>query len=137
MKREVMEKWYAALHGRVGNYKQGRDKLKKKDSKGIIRHCCLGVLCELYNQEHKNNKYKFTDKEDEQLLPPEVQEWAGMNSNDGEIKNMFGITHAVNEAGLCKLEHREHNYTLSEFNDKYKFKFHVLANLIRIFYTVI
>jgi len=36
----VAQKWVKAL--RSGKYKQGRNRLRKKD-----RFCCLGVLCEL------------------------------------------------------------------------------------------
>lgn len=133
MKKEVMEKWVAAL--RSGKYKQGRDKLKKKDTKGVIRHCCLGVLCELYNEQNKNNKYAFSDKDDQQLLPLEVEQWAGMKSNDGEINNSVDLLYYVEQAGLGELNyHHRINHRLSEFNDQHKFKFSALANIIEKFY---
>lgn len=48
------KKWISAL--RSGKFKQGKTKLKYKDEKGVTRHCCLGVACEIQgakiNMEH-------------------------------------------------------------------------------------
>jgi hypothetical protein len=40
MRRDLMDRWLAALRG--GQYKQGRKRLRTDD-----RYCCLGVLCEV------------------------------------------------------------------------------------------
>lgn len=131
MNKQVMEKWVAAL--RSGKYKQGKDKLKKKDAKGVIRHCCLGVLCEVYNQENKNKKYTFTDREDQQLLPQEVEQWAEMHSNNGEITRSMDLVHYIEENGIGELDYTADN-TLSDFNDNRRLKFSVLADIIEEFY---
>lgn len=45
MKKEIADKWVAAL--RSGKYVQGTESLRDNG-----KHCCLGVLAELYNSEH-------------------------------------------------------------------------------------
>jgi len=110
MRKEVMVKWVKAL--RSGKFKQGTGTLKQFNSKGAAQHCCLGVLCELYNQEMKKNKKKMLSetiwdndsdfshgycrlggkKED---LPKEVMDWAGIENSMGKFypnyydKNLF------------------------------------------------
>mgnify|MGYP007046850129 CR=1 FL=1 len=56
MKKDIAKKWVKAL--RSGKFKQGQGTLKQYDSEGNIKHCCLGVLCELYNETMKKNKKK-------------------------------------------------------------------------------
>lgn len=102
MKQNIMKKWVRAL--RSGKYKQGTGTLKQYNSKGQAQHCCLGVLCELYNKEMKKNKKKSlpekvfdndsdfshgysrfgTKKED---LPKEVMNWAGIISSIGRFRD--------------------------------------------------
>lgn len=95
MKKEVAKKWVKAL--RSGKYKQGQGYLKQYTNKGELRHCCLGVLCELYNDSMKKNHKKtlitkirngltndyitFNKKEGE--LPVLVRKWAGINDSLG------------------------------------------------------
>ena len=100
MKKNIMKKWIKAL--RSGKYKQGTGTLKQYNSKGQAQHCCLGVLCELYNTTMKKNKKKvlpekvcdndsdfshgysrFGGKKED--LPKEVKDWAGMNSSLGKF----------------------------------------------------
>lgn len=100
MKQNIMKKWIKAL--RSGKFKQGSGALKQYNSKGQEQHCCLGVLCELYNQEMKKSKKKtlpekvydsdsdfshgysrFGGKKED--LPKEVKDWAGMRSGLGNF----------------------------------------------------
>ena len=101
MKKEIAKRWIKAL--RSGKYKQGQSFLKQYDTKNQPRHCCLGVLCELYNDSMKKNHkktlttktfddglfsngcVKFGGKED--FLPISVRKWAGMKSKDGKLDN--------------------------------------------------
>jgi hypothetical protein len=102
MKKEIAKRWIKAL--RSGKYKQGQSFLKQYDTKNQPRHCCLGVLCELYNESMKKNHKKtitvktcddefslkhgyvrFGGKED--FLPTSVRKWAGMKSKDGKMDN--------------------------------------------------
>ena len=45
MNMEFIAKWTAAL--RSGKYQQGTNHLKYVDNEHNVRHCCLGVACEL------------------------------------------------------------------------------------------
>lgn len=101
MKSSIAEKWVKAL--RSGRYKQGKRALKTKSKRGVVRHCCLGVLCELYNKEHKNklkvkksddpfdnvefnyNTVVFRFGNESMTLPNKVKSWAGMKSYEGFI----------------------------------------------------
>lgn len=100
MRKEVMKKWVKAL--RSGKFKQGTGTLKQYNSKGEAQHCCLGVLCELYNSEMKKSKKKTIpekiydndmdfsfgysrfggSKED---LPREVMKWSGIENSLGQF----------------------------------------------------
>lgn len=97
MNPEIKARWVAAL--RSGDYKQGEGTLRRVD--GTVTHCCLGVLCELAVQdgvgrmvESKLNQDPssiikvtfFGDRGDETStdIPPNVQAWAGLVSDDLE-----------------------------------------------------
>ena len=90
MNKPVVRKWLDAL--RSGEYEQIDGKLRRDEENG---RCCLGVLCDLYAEEHENagwnnNAFVIRDAEDGSLvgsspalLPKPVQEWAGLNSKEG------------------------------------------------------
>jgi len=100
MKKDIAKKWIKAL---ISNkYKQGTGTLKQYNSKGEAQHCCLGVLCELYNKDMKKNKKKtlpeniydndcnfshgyakFGNRKED--LPKEVREWSGMKTSLGKF----------------------------------------------------
>jgi hypothetical protein len=79
MKKEVQEKWVAAL--RSGEYKQTREILR--DEEGF---CCLGVLTDLYIQENglewgsDPDRSVYTFDDEEEIPPSVVREWAGMQN---------------------------------------------------------
>ena len=112
MKKTVMTKWVNEL--RSDRYKQGTGFLKQKDENGTLKHCCLGVLCELYNSEMKKNKkkqlneveeyhpdlcdlgddsvaYKFNEQD--AMLPYAVVEWSDLDSPEVAFKHYdnFGL----------------------------------------------
>lgn len=106
MKQRIMKKWVKAL--RSGKYKQGKNTLKQYNSKGQAQHCCLGVLCELYNQEMKKNKKKTLPEEvftydgdfpygfirfgdQDNILPSKVKKWAGMKTSNGQLPCNLGF----------------------------------------------
>lgn len=87
MNPEVKQKWIDAL--RSGKYEQGSEKLRS-----VSGYCCLGVLCDLYAQEH-NVEWDFRGNEETNLqpmdywyyegesefLPESVMNWAGLELN--------------------------------------------------------
>lgn len=112
MKKDIAKKWVKAL--RSGKYKQGKHALKTETKHGT-QHCCLGVLCELYQQDRKRKQTlpltirTFTTTEAEKstigrlpsnvkkifafgrdefttVVPPSVQKWAGLADSAGEFR---------------------------------------------------
>jgi hypothetical protein len=128
MKKEIAKKWVKAL--RSGKYKQGECYLKQYNEKGGFNHCCLGVLCELYNDSMRKNHKKtlstkvrnkattdciiFNNKEGD--LPSVVMKWADINSSIGHFET-------ENRYGLLTI------HCLADLNDSGK-KFSTIANLI-------
>lgn len=129
MKQNIMKKWVKAL--RSGKFKQGTGTLKQYNRKGQVKYCCLGVLCELYNQDMKKKKKKtlpetiednkscFTDWNKNTMfgnksfdLPKEVMKWSGIETSDGQLWYVLGDLSS-----------------LSSLNDAGK-KFKTIANII-------
>jgi len=100
MNEAIKKNWVTALRSNL--YNQGTGQLySKKNGEKTIWHCCLGVLCELYRQEHPLTS-EWVDLEEvgvsfltgkggaspseEVLLPPkEVVLWAGLETEDPEV----------------------------------------------------
>jgi hypothetical protein len=124
MKKDIAKKWVKAL--RSGKYKQGECYLKQFNDNGQAKHCCLGVLCELYNNEMKKKHKKSLNtkivdgyaerpvsfNKQQQGLPSVVKKWAGM-------KDSLGYFIADTEFSEC----------LAELNDMGT-KFKTIANTI-------
>jgi hypothetical protein len=107
MKPEIAKEWVKMLRSK--KYKQGKSALKYK-YRGVTRHCCLGVLCELYQKTHKKkmrvtqgvgsvdtpeNAVDYDFAGEYAVLPKIVQKWAGMKSYDGEVctdNDSFSLT---------------------------------------------
>ena len=116
MKKDIAKLWTAAL--RSGKYKQGQHALHsiKNDNETF---CCLGVLCDLYQQDRRKKKKKglFVDKTTlhsieynyvSGILPHVVSKWAGMGSYNG------GVRHT----------------SLTQLNDNFGYSFSVIAKFI-------
>ena len=126
MNKKVMKKWIKAL--RSGKYKQGQGTLKHYDTNAQARHCCLGVLCELYNDQMRKDKKKTLSEKtlyhdsfthgvvefnrSRDYLPKKVVDWADMNDN-------LGWFYDQGNRDDC----------LSDLNDDGK-KFKTIANII-------
>ena len=110
MKEKVKKLWVKAL--KSGKYKQAKNYLCAGG-----RHCCLGVLCELYNKEMKKNNKKTLSKttvsietnhkpknveqfgKDVSVLPNKVQKWAGMKTAVGYLPNHRHLAD-LNDSGV-------------------------------------
>lgn len=123
MRADVMEKWTAELES--GKYRKTTGFLRK----GEKSRCCLGVLCDIYKEETgkgewvKDKNFEFKVGPDgtsnDSYLPYEVQTWAGMVSDNGEM-----FDHPVLVDGW--------DYqNLSEINDETKASFKKIAEIIR------
>lgn len=99
MNPEIKTLWINALLS--GEYRQGRKTLRH-ETDGAVRHCCLGVLCEIAEQagvvyseplligDDDTPRTQFVatgDPEDRQsgILPDAVQEWAGVANSNGSF----------------------------------------------------
>lgn len=99
MKLAVKKAWVRAL--RSGKYKQGQNRLRTADNK----FCCLGVLCDVYNKTLKRSQWRkigerrvdwgFGNTQEASSLPPAVQKWAGLNSDDPVINYPAKDGHSV------------------------------------------
>lgn len=90
MKREVMEKWVNAL--RHGNYEQTygalREEIDPAAMPGEYAYCALGVLCDLYVKEQCAGDWGSLcrPKRYGETPPSAVIEWAGLVSNDPDVR---------------------------------------------------
>lgn len=112
MKKDIAKKWVRALRSK--KYRQAKGVLKTKTKSGSVSHCCLGVLCELYQQERKKAKKPEMEVDDfsardsgglgvssgnrifefdgaNTVLPDAVQAWAGMYDDAGCFRGDFRI----------------------------------------------
>jgi hypothetical protein len=86
MKKDIKELWVNALES--GEYAQAQGVLKNENG-----YCCLGVLCDLYLKSGIDPSAHWASDEESELflignngspwsLLPEVQSWAGLESNE-------------------------------------------------------
>jgi hypothetical protein len=138
MKKEIAKKWVKALRSK--KYRQARGVLKIKNKAGKTSHCCLGVLCELYQAEQRkagkpvlptealpgtavapgipNTSRVFEFADTSIVLPTKVTRWAGLDDDCGAFRGEFLTTH------------RGYIYrSLSEMNDE-GCHFSTIANAI-------
>ncbi|MFE7797034.1 hypothetical protein [Nocardia sp. NPDC057440] len=86
MKQDIKDQWVAAL--RSGDYAQTRGYLR--DNSGF---CCLGVLCDIAAKSGVVvgsytgilGSYQYGANYEDLVLPPEVQEWAGIRVGSPRI----------------------------------------------------
>jgi hypothetical protein len=120
MNKTIATKWVKAL--RSGKYKQGEAYLCQITNKGK-KHCCLGVLTEMYQAEQKAKKKKVLPAKVGKIyhdatfdvvkygsgecaaeeLPVAVKRWAGMGGRLGEFDvesdGYFGSLSHMNDDG--------------------------------------
>lgn len=89
MNPEIKKKWIEALES--GEYTQGQGYLKRRGlDDGVVRHCCLGVLCEILNSpwiEDEDGVFVTGKDEEAYLLPTEIQNRVGIR-DIGELMRM-------------------------------------------------
>lgn len=85
MHKHIADQWVAAL--RSGKFTQTRGTLESE----FGNNCCLGVLCNLALVEgacdyEKDEHGRVSFNGQDEYLPPQVRNWAGMKSNSGKVK---------------------------------------------------
>ena len=99
MNPKVKSKWVEAL--KSGEYLQGKGALRTMEN-GEFRHCCLGVLCDLYSKEfgepwrQDGATSYFLGSRD--YLPTKVRHWAGLILTYGGHVRMAEFTASGAEA---------------------------------------
>lgn len=102
MNHEVKTKWVAAL--RSGDYRQGRGKLRDLECE-TPRHCCLGVLSDIYYKEIGEAWPEVPFGALSPGLPTkDVRLWSGLSflgaSDDKVVLNRFTLPlHIHNDQG--------------------------------------
>lgn len=122
MKQNIAKKWVKAL--RSGKYKQGFGELKSS----VIhpKHCCLGVLCELYIQDTGKGIKDFNSGKQE--LPSTVMRWAGFKET---TSNLGCVKFFTQNEDLI-----EYYDSLADLNDD-GFSFEYIAKIIDKYYKEI
>jgi hypothetical protein len=97
MKRDIAEKWIAAL--RSGEYEQTFGKLF--DGTG---YCCLGVLCkvlgyEFSSQANVDGSHHVVGTDKAHMLPNQVMFDAGMHTRLGSFSTMDDALGSLNDRG--------------------------------------
>ena len=93
-KEEFRAKWIEAL--KSGRFKKGKDRLCTIENNDIIRHCCLGVACEIFKEnggeleskEFLEDFYEYRAYNGiKHYLPNIVREALGLYAEDGLIND--------------------------------------------------
>ena len=107
MKANIKAQWLAAL--KSGNFVHGKSYLKQiRPVDGYVRHCCLGVLCEIMNpnwMERPDGVYNNVSISKEgtepyyepYYLPNQLGEEAGLTEED--VLNLANINDDINTFG--------------------------------------
>jgi hypothetical protein len=99
MHKEIADKWVTAL--RSGQYRKTTGKLCRVANNGNKGWCCLGVLTDLYNNEHKQDQ----DRVGGGFLSTTVENWSGMCSWDGKLRYNKYFT-SLSKLNDCKKSKR-------------------------------
>lgn len=126
MNPEIKRLWITALLS--GEYQQGRGALKRRDGK----FCCLGVLCELYAKHNLNAgqwllggnlqqqfyfQVMFLNERAEGILPEAVRQWAGLVSQDPEMRVASKTNTFVQLIPLSELNDGTFNIRARDFKE--------------------
>lgn len=112
MKRDVMEKWVAALRG--GDYMQGYGRLRQQGGSEPL-FCALGVLCQVHHDETHSASWSHQPINDcwsygrsairscdrdrySECLPACVMEWAGISSPNARLDVTRSVS-SINDDG--------------------------------------
>ena len=78
MKKEIKARWVAAL--RSGEYEQSKNFLK-----GEYGFCCLGVLCDILQDDLGGEWDEDSFMGVSEFLPGEIMEYCGLTDSDPEL----------------------------------------------------
>jgi hypothetical protein len=130
MKKKIRRRWVAAL--RSSEFPQISGNLRQQGGQfedGQHGYCCLGVLCELAWAEGvvtgqwnaRSGIWSYGRNTETGVLPQEVVEWAGLDSDDPLVPNPAGS------------ESDEAVVSLTTVNDCYELPFPRIAGIIEAY----
>lgn len=101
MKEAIKKEWVKRL--RSGKYTQSESFLRTTEG-----YCCLGVLCDIYEEEQESTKWKEYGGEyylhgEFETLPDEVQKWAELDSESPKVNMPNGnkkVLALLNDSGV-------------------------------------
>lgn len=103
----IQKRWIEEL--RSGRFKQGKEKLCRDPGDGVLRYCCLGVLCYVMSGKPNESEdavveegvlgvdYMWCGKDD--VLPESIMVEAGLHSDQGDACDDHRSLVAKNDAG--------------------------------------
>lgn len=107
MDKEIRAEWLKRL--RSGEYKQGRATLKAEYADGVVKFCCLGVLCEIAAEQgvierttERTREVVFTSYDgDSAGLTGDVLSWACIEGMDalGRLSGGVISLSGMNDSG--------------------------------------
>jgi hypothetical protein len=104
MKKSVAMKWIKALES--GRYKQTTHALRRKDAKGKVKYCCLGVLTNMGkgSQRWVKNGCTFSLDDSNGALGKKIMKFSGIANSLGSVNDrIYGITSLVSLNDVKKL----------------------------------
>jgi hypothetical protein len=121
MNKDIQDRWVLAL--RSGRYQQGAYSLNREN-----RFCCFGVLCELYMDEHPEEREHMSENSGRvgyygnyDLPQSPILYWAEISTEFGDLPGM------PNEGDTSKAPY------LTNLNDEAGLTFDQIADLIERF----
>lgn len=130
--KEAMQLWANAL--RSGEYAQGNGVLARADHDGVVRYCCLGVLCEVAISAGLDIQVKNTGGtrffDDAELMPPEsVNDWAGF-ATDSDYQVPIPDGFDPEEGSVFENFEGQSAVELAALNDAHAYTFDQIAEQI-------
>lgn len=130
--KDNLRKWVADL--RSGKFKQGKGGLRIRPTSDTVQHCCLGVACEtaIANGVPLRIKVRgyddaFVSEDGEEwsgALPPVVQEWLGIDSDNITWGPLNSDTMPNNAIGA----NDSYNWSFEKIADKLEEHFGLVPN---------
>jgi len=126
MNPEIKKRWLAAL--RSGEYKQGRAKLRTRDT-----YCCMGVLCDVLKDDVNG---KWTDDEEfktkyasRALFPPkQIHDLAGFDVSSNAVFQAEQVR-SITGKGIST----KGSVGFASLNDTFELSFDEIADIIEAY----
>lgn len=130
MNKQAAMKWIKAL--RSGRYKQGSNHLRRRNNKGELNYCCLGVLCNMIAPKKwkPDGRGSFAIGGYQSIITDSIGCKVDLKSSNGEF-----LPHQVKWPASIPPELRPwRDSALVDLNDIYCLTFNQIADFIELNY---